>query len=130
MGYRSDVAVVIYADDNGVTVEVKRPEHAREQYAVLKVLMNTRFKEEYERDFDGFTWNDRLERLEFRVESVKWYEGFPEVARFMTMLDSLNDLGYVYEYVRIGEDPNDVHRMGDGEHYVLGVTNPQITWDE
>ena len=127
MGYRSDVAAVIYADDSD-TVEVKRQEHAREQYAVLKVLMNTRFKEEYE--LDGFTWNNRLMRLEFRVESVKWYEGDPEIDGFMKMLDTLEDMGYAYEYVRVGEEPDDVDRMGEGRHGVLDISCPQITWDE
>ena len=127
MGYRSDVAAVIYADDSD-TVEVKRQEHAREQYAVLKVLMNTRFKEEYE--LDGFTWNNRLMRLEFRVENIKWYEGYPEIDGFMDMLDALTKLGYVYEYVRVGEEPDDVDRMGEGRHGVLDISCPQITWDE
>jgi hypothetical protein len=128
MGYRSDVAAVIYAAVSDRIVEVERQDHAREQYAVLKVLMNTRFKEQYE--LDGFAWNDRLERLEFRVESVKWYEGDPEIDGFMTMLDSLKDLGYRYEYVRVGEEPDDVDRMGNGREGVLNVSCPQITWDE
>tara|TARA_R110000822_G_scaffold57443_3_gene144414 strand:- start:473 stop:841 length:369 start_codon:yes stop_codon:yes gene_type:complete len=122
MGYRSDVAAVIYADD-GDTVEV-----IREKYAVLKVLMNTRFKEQ--NDFDGFTWNDRLMRLEFRVDNIKWYEGYPEVDGFMDMLEALTKLGYSYEYLRVGEEPDDIDREGNGCNGVLGVTNPQIEWDE
>jgi hypothetical protein len=127
MGYRSDVAAVIYADDSD-TVEVERQEHAREKYAVLKVLMNTRFKEQ--NDFDGYTWNDRRMRLEFRVDNIKWYEGYPEIDGFMKMLDSLEDMGYVYEYLRVGEEPDDIDRKGNGRNSVLDVTNPQIEWDE
>jgi hypothetical protein len=107
MGYRSDVAAVIYADDSD-TVEVERQEHAREKYAVLKVLMNTRFK----------------------VDNIKWYEGYPEIDGFMKMLDSLEDMGYVYEYLRVGEEPDDIDRKGNGCNSVLDVTSPQIEWDE
>jgi len=46
------------------------------------------------------------------------------------MLDSLKDLGYLYEYVRVGEEPEDVERMGNGRDGVLNVSCPQITWDE
>lgn len=128
MGYRSDVMALIYPDctspkDDGV-----------EKYAQLKTLMNTTFKQIMDEDFGSDAeWLDDSKVLKFNIESVKWYETFPDVRRFEDMLSMLNgdpndadDIigGYCTEFVRIGEDENDVVRdiCGNNPHYYLSVS--------
>jgi hypothetical protein len=114
MGYRSQVAVVIYGDSRDP-----------EKYALLKTLINTTFKEAYT-EFDGCAeWHDDKHVLEFKMEDVKWYDNHPEVRLFMDMLDDIGEIeGLNYEFVRIGEDANDVEDQNGGEcvECILSVT--------
>ena len=106
MGYRSDVAVVIYGDD-------RNPE----KYALLKTLMNTTFKVAYDEWSAYVTWHDTKCVLEFFIEDTKWYESYPDVIAFTTMLENLREIeGYNYEFVRIGEDDDDIERENHGDH--------------
>ena len=114
MGYRSQVAVVIYGDSRDA-----------EKYALLKTLMNTTFKEAYT-EFDGNAeWHDNKHVLEFAMEDVKWYDSYPDVIQFTTMLEDIVDLGgFNYEFLRVGEDDGDVERHTGGENaeYILRVS--------
>ena len=114
MGYRSDVAVVIYGD-------ARDPE----KYALIKTLMNTTFKEAYT-EFDGNAeWHDDKHVLEFKMENVKWYDNYPDVKLFMAMLEDIGDIeGLNYELMRVGEDTKDIERKSEGEYieYILTVT--------
>jgi hypothetical protein len=118
MGYRSDIAVVIYPDTG---------EQNEARYGALKLLMNTTFKTTYDTWSNGdedFEWHDNHRVLEFRTDSVKWYDSHPEVAAFHAMLDAIGEMeGYNYEFMRIGEDNDDVEEVqrGDDVQYHLGV---------
>jgi hypothetical protein len=128
MGYRSDVVALIYPDmthdgDDSVA-----------KYEQLKTLMNTTFKTLWDDDFGGDAeWLDDSKVLKFNISNVKWYESYPDVRRFEDMLHTLNgdpndgdDVigGYCTEFVRIGEDENDVVRdvCGNNPHYYLRVS--------
>jgi hypothetical protein len=113
MGYRSDVSTVIYGDD-------RNPE----KYALLKTLMNTTFKVAYDAWSACAEWHDTKHVLEFQIEDVKWYESYPEVMAFLTMLENLREIeGYNYEFVRVGEDDDDIDRQSEGNQceYLINV---------
>ena len=112
MGYRSDVAVVIYGD-------ARDPE----KYELLKTLMNVTFKEVLT-EFDA-EWHDTKHVLEFEMDNVKWYNGYPDVDRFMAMLHEIGDIeGFNYEFLRVGEEANDIVAQEGGAcvEYILSVT--------
>lgn len=114
MGYRSDVAVVIYGDHRD-----------SEKYALLKTLMNTTFKEVYEEWDKSFEWHDDKHVLKFEVADVKWYDSYPDVIRFTTMLEEIGDIeGLNYEFIRVGEEVDDVVTQEGGAcvEYILTVT--------
>lgn len=114
MGYRSDVTVLIYPD-NG--------EQNAERYDTLKVLMNTTFKNVYEEFDEAFEWLDRHRVLKFAVESVKWYENHPDVMDFQSMLDAIGDMeGFNYEFMRVGEDTDDIEQQQRGEDLQYHIT--------
>jgi hypothetical protein len=122
MGYRSDVKALIYPLGG---------EHNLLEYDKLKTLMNTTFKDVFEAwGEDYFSWNDKHRVLEFDANSVKWYESFPDVALFTPFLDEAHKLGYEYEFMRIGEDDNDVESMnsGDAENYMYVERTIQVNF--
>ena len=104
MGYRSNVSTVIYGDN-------RNPE----KYELLKTLMNTTFEVAYAAWGGTAIWHDAKRVLEFRIEDVKWYESYPDVTAFLTMLENLREIeGYNYEFVRVGEDDTDVESESHG----------------
>ena len=116
MGYRSDVAVVIYGDGRDA-----------EKYELIKTLMNTAFKDVLIDFKSNAEWHDNAHTnvLEFKLEDVKWYDNHPEVQRFMHMLDEIGDIeGLNYEFLRVGEDADDIESKSEGQYieYILSVT--------
>jgi len=107
MGYRSDVKALVYPAGG---------EHNLLNYDKLKTLMNTTFKDVL--DFwsdDYFTWDDKHRVLKFAANSIKWYDSFPEVDRFTTFLAEVQELEYEYEFIRIGEDTDDIEDDSTGD---------------
>jgi hypothetical protein len=111
MGYRSDVLLLVYADKNTKS-EIETA------YAALKTLMNTAFKEVADMFHDNTEWIDRAYTLKFMMEDVKWYESYPDVQAFMEMTVFFRDEshGYCTEFIRIGEEIDDVEEMHTGEN--------------
>jgi hypothetical protein len=117
MGYRSDVTALIYPDGG---------EHSALNYNKLKLLMNTTFKELFDewggvREFsDGWEWNDDVLVLQFTATSVKWYESYPDVQRFVKFLGEVQELEYQYEFMRVGEEDTDIEydSTGDANGYL------------
>ena len=126
MGYRSDLMVLIYPD------ACSSEEEQSAKYEQLKLLMATTFKDVSEEFGDPYmTWMDGECVLKFDINDVKWYPNYRDVKMFEDMLstfkgssDDDEDIkGYCTEYVRIGEDTNDVEEChtGDNNHYYLQV---------
>lgn len=122
MGYRSDVKALIYPLGG---------EHNLLEYDKLKLLMNTTFKDVW--DYWGeeyFKWDDAHRVLMFDANSIKWYDAFPEVMRFPKFLDEATDLGYEWEFVRIGENDDDVESVqtGDAEGYLYVSRSIEVSF--
>lgn len=110
MGYRSNIRCLIYPSG------IENAERD-EKYEALKTIMNTTFKEVFDMWSEHFTVDDTNMVIDFAIEDVKWYEGYPDVSAFDEMLPAIEDLGFVYEFVRVGEDSNDIeHRQSNAEH--------------
>lgn len=125
MGYRSNLMVLIYPD-------VDKVEDEAPKYEQLKLLMGTTFKEVVDEYFGScMTWMDSDHVLKFDIKDVKWYPSYPDVQMFEAMLstfkghtDDDEDIkGYCTEFVRIGEDTEDVEQVhtGDNNNYYLQV---------
>lgn len=119
MGYRSNLMVLIYPDVQ--TVDGEQP-----LYDQLKVLMGTTFKAVSDEFADPYmTWQDKDYVLKFDIPDVKWYPDYPDVKAFEAMLSSLDgDIeGYCTEFVRVGEESDDVEERytGDNRQYYLHV---------
>jgi hypothetical protein len=122
MGYRSDVKALIYPLGG---------EHNLLEYDKLKLLFNTTFQDVFEAwGEDYFSWNDKHRVLEFDANSVKWYDSYPEVQRLAKFLSEVQELGYEYEFLRIGEEDEDIEAdsTGDAENYMYVERTIQVNF--
>ena len=126
MGYRSDVAAAFY---------VKDVKHV----PMLKLWLDENFPVGiFHKDI---RWFDN--GMVLTCESVKWYDSYEDVKAFDAAVEKYlelvnNDMGveddppaFSYEFVRVGENYDDVetHYDGDACEYRLGVTR-EITFVE
>lgn len=122
MGYRSDVKALIYPVSS---------EHSLIEYDKLKLLMNTTFKNVLDSWGDeSFTWDDKHRILMFNADSIKWYESFPEVASFPKFLEDVHELEYEYEFIRLGEEDDDVESdsTGDAQGYMYVSRSIEVSF--
>lgn len=118
MGYRSDVTAVFY---------VSKAEHL----PVLKLWLSENFPMDL---FDEhIRWFNRGMILE--EQGIKWYQDYDEIKAFNSSVEKyygLMNMGaedgddppkFSYEFVRIGENYDDIETDYQGEHceYLLGV---------
>jgi hypothetical protein len=85
-------------------------------YHALKTVMNTTFKEVMDSWSELLVFDDDHTLIDFAIDDVKWYESYPDVAAFMAMLDEVQDLGYEYEFIRVGEDNGDIESHESNNH--------------
>lgn len=117
MGYRSDVEAVFYTK--------------KDDLPVLKLWLDENFPMvEFAEDIHWFN-KMNYRGMAVKMRGVKWYDGFPSVRAFDDAVSKFremfcSDLGvehhFAYEFVRIGEDYNDIEVDRDGDHeYILDV---------
>lgn len=117
MGYRSDVMALIYPEPG---------DDKSEKFEQLKVLMATTFKHVSDEFGDPYmTWMDSDRVLKFDIRDVKWYPSYADVQMFEAMLTTIDGEieGYCTEFVRVGEETDDVEQRHTGENneYYLQV---------
>ena len=102
MGYRSDVEILFYPQDP-------------EDFAMLKLYVDENLPDKFE--VGGIpprmNWPQGNKYLHLRLEGVKWYPSYEDVivytecfSDWATMFGSTPR--FHYEFVRIGEDDNDI----------------------
>ena len=107
MGYRSDVQAIIYPSGGDQNLL---------EYDKLKLLFGTTFEDVFEAwGEDYFSWDDKHRVLKFSANSVKWYDSFPEVGKLVTFLSDVQELGYEFEFIRIGEEDDDIETDSTGD---------------
>ena len=118
MGYRSDVMALIYPERGSDDMVAK--------YEQLKLLIATTFKDVVDEHFVScMEWMDADRVLKFTMDDVKWYPSYADVQAFETMLEEFGDdiPGYCTEFVRIGEESDDIEQRqtGNNNEYYLQV---------
>ena len=108
MGYRSNVEFIFYPDK-------------AEDFPVMKLWLDENMPGTT-KDQDGYCLLDKyvydgaFPYIQYGAEDVKWYEGYTEVGAVMQAIEDFNKLFCAedshtpchYEYVRIGEDTEDI----------------------
>ena len=119
MGYRSDVGMAFYAMQEDKVGVVK-----------LWLRENLPFKDWDEDDFE-----ETKDGYKFYVSDVKWYESFPEVHRFYLARDKFVEIfcdidpHAACEFVRVGEQDDDIEVERGGDHEFRLSVSKQICFD-
>lgn len=103
MGYRSNIRI----------------RTTKEGYEVMKKFVENYVKEIAEKDETGYNWNLIEQAIETEMSGIitldwnylKWYEGidgYEDVDAIMKSLDELSDKDIDYQYMRIGEENDDI----------------------
>ena len=127
MGYRSCVASVIYTWEEN-------------EWPLLKLFVEENFPKgqlaECLTTFEGKAKPNRIYRgYKFMCDDVKWYESYPFVQGFNEFAQKLCYLidgegegidrkeNWAYEFIRVGEDMEDIEREGAGSYvYLIDVS--------
>lgn len=118
MGYRSEVAIAIYGpEDVMVPMIVAQRMLKNSPLVVDKAHIERR----------SYTQNGKPWLMLYAYfEWVKWYDNYPEAKAWKALLadisDNCEDTGLAYEFVRVGENANDVQtKFGGDVEFYLGV---------
>lgn len=99
MGYRSDLIAVFYAD--------------KEKGAAVRLYVDENFPEALKSDLEPID-NGRYVGYKFEGTGWKWYDSYPEVIAFNQFVSNYlelaeqEDIRWAYEFVRVGEDSDDI----------------------
>jgi hypothetical protein len=117
MGYRSDLMAVFYAP--------------KDNAPMLKLYVDENFPEDLAGELKPID-NGRHAGYMFEGRGWKWYESYPEVvafnrfvANFLELADGedASERAWAYEFVRIGEDSDDVEETySDHSHYLIRIS--------
>lgn len=114
MGYRSEVMAAFYTT----------PDKA----AALKLYVDENFPESLKDALEPIK-NGRYVGYLFHETDVKWYDSYPEIIEFNRFVSNFLELAeqeeikWAYEFVRIGEDNDDVEEnRSNYADYQLRVT--------
>jgi hypothetical protein len=121
MGYRSEVAIMIYGTDE-VMEEVKA------LYDTLYNALDADTKKSVDY-LDYLMGNETTngfseEGFRFHAEDIKWYDDYSHVEFFKELFNKADDIGASCEFIRIGEEHDDIdtNYTGDDNEYRMGVT--------
>ena len=91
MGYRSDITIAL----------------TQEVLLTQLVLPNEGYTYLIEYTDDKF---DKGNYVIYQINSIKWYESYPEIVSIVKFLDQLNDEDY--GFIRLGEENDDIEYKG------------------
>ena len=94
----------------------------KEGYEVMKNFVEKYIKENVSEDAQGLDWNllnsaeitETGNSITLDWENIKWYngiDGYQDVDAIMKSLDELSDKDIDYQYMRIGEENNDIDEI-------------------
>tara|TARA_R110000787_G_scaffold270911_2_gene377964 strand:+ start:67 stop:432 length:366 start_codon:yes stop_codon:yes gene_type:complete len=120
MGYRSVVKIIFY------TLEDK-------DFPALKLWVDENIPDEF--DFTESS-RDGYRVLCYDNDWVKWYDSFPEVAAMQKALDRFDQvfgegktpLEFAYEFIRMGEEDEDIERRSSDDLQNLITVRRSIEW--
>ncbi len=118
MGYRSNVTIVIYGEQDDVTAFVaserlKGTPKGLDQHPLFEIVGETYTNDMYDYDDDKYTM------MVFRWSGVKWYDSFPEITYWTDLASVWEDAfknTLCMEVARVGEQADDVECDYYGTH--------------
>lgn len=119
MGYRSEVRALIYGDPAKIDALCMKWRHTE--------TLDLWHTDAFGASLTEWTVPGEKEAdtrfIELHGNNWKWYEGYADVDAWGRFMEMAEELGLNTEFVRIGEEPNDIETnyCGDDCQYLLGV---------
>ena len=101
-----------------VAIAMKQTDYEKLQKAIEELDEDT--KEDVTHFMKGVSLEVSSENKEYVIlkwEWVKWYDYFPEVEFILNFLEEIEK----YDYIRIGEDYDDIECEFNSDDYVIGI---------
>jgi hypothetical protein len=132
MGYRSALVAVVYSSDEDALTTYM----ARDKLTYGEDSIFTHFKGQLKRITIPFT-RQTCYALVLEQNDVKWYPDYPEVVSWHRFMEEAEEHDLSYEFIRIGENSDDIENLegGDVDGLLYTVRNierdyPQPTKEE
>ena len=117
MGYRSQVRCLIYGTKDNLDAYIT------EASLITESTVFREFKESLTR-YTTKVYYSRLNGPEEEIIQVldlycddwEWYESYPDVQAWMKFMEESAEADLQYEFVRVGENDNDIERHYSEEH--------------
>lgn len=145
MGYRSRVKACVYGKreqvdlyiikhkmvhgSNNVFEKFNMAEKTKDRYVEGISFIEREANEWKQTTEDG---NEKLtvQKIDYKIVDLygsdwKWYDDFDDVKAWHKFMEEAEEFGLMYEFVRIGEESDDVEelRSDDNENYLYPVTS-------
>lgn len=122
MGYRSDVHGIIYGSEEQVNAlivaaKMKNIWQRIERDGQPLIVIPIKYGEE------------RYHSIQLIEESVKWYDSYDSVSAWRELIGLTETFQLMYEFIRIGEDLEDVERECSDDNYWLLHVSRSIATD-
>jgi hypothetical protein len=92
---------------------------------------NLKFEEQIYKDMEGKI-TQTIKILDMSCDDVKWYDDFDDVKSWTKLLASAEEQGLNYEFVRVGEESDDIEQEQGGEnveHFLYPSTSIICDYD-
>lgn len=114
MGYRSDIQVMTTPEGFEKMQDIIW-ELAKEKNLENDVVLFPEHGQDPELFFD--VYDAQEDYLCFGFDWVKWYENYTDVSLFMDMLSKANEDGTPWQFIRVGEEDNDIEQFASDNFY-------------
>lgn len=114
MGYRSNVQVMTTPEGFEKMQDIIW-ELAKEKNLENDVVLFPEHGQDPELFFDMYDAQE--DYLTFGFDWVKWYENYTGVSLFMDMLSKANEDGIPWQFIRVGEEDNDIEQFASDNFY-------------
>lgn len=116
MGYRSEVAIKVYGEAENMVAFKKAYDEALDKLPEVE----QGYIDDLMRDNERNGFDDNV--FTFHADYIKWYDEYPNVQFFIGLLDLVDELGVNSEFIRVGEDYDDIETDYQGDcEYMLGI---------
>ena len=124
MGYSNKVRAAVYPPPALSVLQ------AVDSYCMLKVIVGAQFEDVVKAFLGNFEWDDHNCTLQFRADYTKWgRDRYPECTMFYAMLEKLEELGYGFDFIRVGEEDGDIETLCSGNNDYVLSTEVFINYD-
>lgn len=115
MGYRSSVESIIYGEPERIDLFIVKHKIIGIEGSAFEHFKDNITVQDYEENIWGES-HDVIGKRKMKVihlagDGWKWYEDYDDVKAWDSLLEDAEEFGLMYEFVRVGENSDDIERQ-------------------